>query len=198
MNYTTTITVRRKQHKSFVRKMLTLAVIGFILFVALVAMVGCTAAAPVANPAASQAAAPVVESPAAEEPMDSGVLVFGETASWDDAISISVSEPVAFKPTEYAAGLEEGQTAVMFEIVLTNNSSEKYEPLIYNTASSAGEEASGVFDVEAGIDFPPTTAVLPGKTIKWKEAYSVADAADITLEVSPGFTYDSVIFTSNK
>lgn len=201
MNYTTTIRVRRKQHKSFVRKILTLAVIGFILFVALVAMAGCTPKVSTPDPAASQAAPPVVSEepePAAEAPVDNLPLLFGETATWLNDVSISVSQPTAFDPTDMAAGMVDGNTSVAIEFVLTNNSTENYEPMVYNSASSAGVEAPGIFDVEKNIGLPPTTTVLPGKTIKWTEAYSVADAADITLEVSVGFEYDSVIYTTSK
>lgn len=202
-HYTETVTThyKTKRHSSFLRKLVTVAVVLFIL--ALV-FVGCSSidAAPAADPKASQAApvteAPATEEPAEEAPADNLPLVFGETATWDNNVSISVSEPVAFQPTEYAAGMVEGHTSVVFEFVLTNNSGENYEPLIYNTATSGGVDAPGIFDVEKGIDFAPTTVVLPGKTIKWKEAYSVADASDITLEVSAGFEYASAIYTNSK
>lgn len=170
----------------------TLLVFAFIL-------TGCSAT-PVAedtDPEASQAAAPDTVTPAVEEePEDDGILAFGETVTWDNNVSLSVSAPAPYTPTEYAAGAVEGQQVVIFELVLTNNSGEVYEPAVYGTASSGGVEAAGVFDYDQGVTLPPTTAILAGQTIKWQQAYSVADPANITLQISAGFEYDDAIFTN--
>lgn len=192
MSYTTS-----KQRK-IGKAVLTTFVLFFLVIIA-ISVAGCsTPAAPAADPKASSAAAPVEEPTEEPAPEDDGIRAFGETVTWANNVSISVSEPADYTPTEMAAGVVEGQKTVVFELVLTNNSDEKYDPLVYNTAVSGGEAASGVFDTSEGVGFPPNTTLLPGKTIKWLEAYSVADAADIQLEVSAGFEYDSIIFTNNK
>lgn len=114
----------------------------------------------------------------------------------ENGVSISVSEPTEYTPSDSAMGQIDGYDNVVFEFVLTNNSEERYEPALRNTASSAGEEASTIFDTEKGVEFPPSTVVLPGKSVKWQEAFSLADPSDITLQVSFGFTYDSPVFTN--
>lgn len=168
------------------------AVLAFIL-------TGCavTPQAKASDPEASQAATPE-DTVAPPAPEDDGVNAFGETFTWADNVSISISAPAPYTPTEYAAGTVDGQETVVFEYVLTNNSDKNLEPLIWATASSGGVEASGVFDVEAGLDFAPTTVLLPTQTIKWKQAYSVADVANITMQVNVGFDYDDAIFTNSN
>jgi len=159
---------------------------------------GCavTPQADAADPEASQAASPVEDTVTPPAPEDNGVNAFGETVTWDNNVSLSVSVPAPYTPSEYAAGAVEGHSTVAFEFVLTNNSDENYEPLVYGTATSGGVEAPGVFDTAEGYSFPPTTVLLPGQTLKWKQAYSVLDAANITMQISAGFEYDDAIFTN--
>lgn len=176
----------------------------FILLLIVVAMfaVGCsTSEASTPDPEASAAAAPAedsVDEPAPEAEV-TGVHAFGETVTFDDGLSLSVSTPSEFTPSELSAGAVDGQSSVVFEFVISNNTDKNFDPvLMLATASSGGSEASGVFDTDQGVGFPPTTVVLPGQTIKWLQAFSVADPASITLETSVSFSHDDVIFTNNK
>ena len=175
-----------------------IAVVLFVLALVVIALfaTGCsTPATPTPDPEASAAAAPAEEEPA-PEPEDDGTFAFGETVTYADNLSISVSAPSAYTPSDTAAGMVAGQSYVVFEVVVTNNTGATYEPMVFNTASSAGQEASMISDVAQSVGFGPTTAVLDGQTIKWHEAYSVADPASITLQVSAGFEYDDAIFTT--
>ncbi len=66
-------------------------------------------------------------------------------------------------------------------------------------ALSGGIEATRIIDVgaEGGqVGIPPTTAVLPGESITWQEAWSVADSASLTMQTAPSFGYESVVFTN--
>lgn len=192
MSYTT-----HKQRK--IGKMVLTTLVIFALVVIAIMVAGCsTPAAPSADPKASQAAAPApVEETEEPEVVVSGNYSFGDVVTFEDNLSLSVSAPAPYTPSEYAAGVVEGQQVLLFEFVLTNNTGENFDPtLVYATASSGGVEAGSVFDTGEGIDFNPTTAILPGQTVKWKQAWSVADPAAITMEISVGFEYDDIIFTN--
>lgn len=173
-----------------------------ILFVAGVfLMSGCTAVAPSPAPEASVAAQPSDEpevvAEVEEEPAFDGTIPFGEVATYDDEVSVSVSVPGEYVPSEYAAGMVEGQPVLAFEFVITNGSNEPFDPTtVFATMSSGGVEASGVFDTENSVGFPPSTSVLPGQTIKWVQAWSVTDPANLTMDISVGFTYDNIIYTN--
>lgn len=149
----------------------------------------------------ASAAAPVEETtvPTPEPEVNEGILPFGQIMTWEDNVSISVSEPAPYAPQEWAAGVVEGQTHLVFTLVLTNNSDEVFDPSVFSTVSSGGVEASAIFDSgnPAGeTTGGPTTPVLPGQTVKWLEAYSVADPAAITFQTAPSFSYEPVIFTN--
>jgi hypothetical protein len=182
--------------RNFGKIFLTIIVL-FVIFALALLFTGCsTPASSTPDPKASSASTPVEEEPVVETPTNPA---FGETVSFPDGISLSVSAPAEFVPSELAAGAVEGQPSVVFEFVITNNSEENFDPtIVYATASSGGVEAPGIFDTSENVGFPPTTAILPGQTIKWNQAFSTADPAAITLEVSVGFEYDDVIFTNIK
>lgn len=172
---------------------------------ALLLLSGCSVAAtggdsPKAPPAAepSFAPEPTQEPEPAPEPNDM-ILAFGEAMTWEDGVSLSVSQPAPFTAGEYAAGVVPGQAQIVFTIVITNGSPAALDPMAYASVSSGGAEASAIFDSgnPAGeIGMGPTTTILPGQTVQWLEAYSVADPNAITFQVSPSFEYEDAIFTN--
>lgn len=143
---------------------------------------------------------PPEDSPESESP-DTGAfdaLAFGDTMVWDDGVSMTVSEPEPFSPSDLSAGADQAED-VVFTLTITNDSSENVQPVVLSTLSSDGTEATRIFDVgaEGGqVGIPPTTAVLPGESITWREAWSVANAGSLTMQTSPSFQYEQVVFTN--
>jgi hypothetical protein len=141
------------------------------------------------------------EGPAESESPDAGAfdgLAFGDTMVWDDGVSMTVSAPEPFTPSDLSAGADQAENLV-FTLTITNDSSENVQPVVLSTLSSDGTEATRIFDVgaEGGqVGIPPTTAVLPGESITWREAWSVADAASLTMQTAPSFQYEQVVFTN--
>lgn len=177
------------------RILLLPAIIAILILGIAFLLAGCTSATRSENASAPSAEAPVVE----EAPVDDGIAAFGEVFDYADGVSISVSEGVAFQPTDTNAGAVDGQTHLAFTIVLTNNTSDTIDPYTYETVSSGGAEASSIFDMDnpiGDVGGSPMTSLLPGKSVSWIVGYSVADPADIVFEVAPGFEYDEVIFTN--
>ena len=175
-------------------------IVGLALMLTLSACGGTTAVA--SDPKASSAA---VDEPAKETEtpaVNDLIKQFGDVVTYDDGVSISVSAPTPFTPSniDYMP-LAEGETAVVFKVVLTNNSDKPLEPGAVAQANSGGKPATYIADVgntEYGeIGLFPTTTILPGQTLEWYTGFGVADQANITLEISPyPIGYDSAIFTN--
>ncbi|MDR6906367.1 energy-coupling factor transporter transmembrane protein EcfT [Agromyces sp. 3263] len=148
---------------------------------------------------ASESAEDAAEEPLAEEPAPDAVdtLSFGQTMVWEDDVELTVSAPEPYTPSEYAAGADLPSNLV-FTITITNNSTENLEPLPYPRLASGGQEGSQIFDVsESGdIGVPPTTVILPGQSVTWQSAWSVADPNSLTMQISPSFDYDDAVFTN--
>jgi Protein of unknown function (DUF2510) len=141
-------------------------------------------------------ASPDVDEPAEPEPVAN--LAFGDTMIWEDNVELTVSAPEGYTPSEYAAGADFPNN-LAFTITITNNSSENLEPVPYVRLSSGGQEASQIFDVTGDgedVGIPPTTVILPGQSVTWKSAWSVADPNSLTMQVSPSFEYEDAVFTN--
>ncbi|MFF7204799.1 DUF4352 domain-containing protein [Streptomyces sp. NPDC008141] len=120
-------------------------------------------------------------------------LAAGDSAVYDDGVKITVSAPKAYKPSEFAAGHTEGNKAYEVTVVLENGGSKKFDATLVTPDARAGKDgvpAEQIFDDKVGTGFSGT--VLPGKKSTVRFAFDVPAAAkDLTVEVSPGFTYDA-------
>lgn len=184
------------------RRFLVLAFIAVLLMVVLSACSTSAVTAPDPN-----ASAAVVDDSSADSstestppPVNNLIKNFGEVVTYDSGLSISLSEPIPFTPGEYAAGVVEGQTPLVFKVVLTNNTSDAIDPYTFVSVSSAGAESSTISDVQnpeyGDIGLPPTTKVLPGQTVEWYVGFSVADPSTITADVQTALELESAVFTN--
>lgn len=136
--------------------------------------------------------------PTETRPGSAAGLEFGETMAWGDGVTMTVSEPESFTPSEFAVGADQSENLV-FSLTITNDSSENVQPVVISMLSSDGTEAARIIDVgaEGGqVGIPPTTPIPPGESITWQEAWSVADPDSLTMHTAPSFRYESVVFTN--
>ena len=177
--------------------------ISALALVAVLSLAGCASvgAGDSADSNVEPSAAPSAEAtsePTEETAPDDGIFAFGEVKTYEDGVSISVSAPSPYTPTEYAAGADQANN-VVFTLVITNGSDKPLEPIIYSRLSSGGVEGSTIFDsgnAVGEVSISPTTVILPGQTVQWLEAWSIADPASITFQTSPSFEYEDAIFTN--
>jgi hypothetical protein len=158
----------------------------------LLGLTGCTGVASVNESPASPVES--ADDPA-NEPAAPTTPVFGNEYVYDDGVAITVAAPVPFTPGPYAAGVEQANN-LMFTLTIRNGSDKPLEPYAFPTVSSASVEGTNIVDMDASIGLGPTTVILPGNSIQWNVGYSVADPANLTFQVSPGFEYANVVFTN--
>lgn len=129
-------------------------------------------------------------------PQQLDLLAFGDTRTWADGVALSVSVPTAYEAGPYAAGVIDGWLQIQYTVTVTNGSMTVLEPFTYGQLTSGGQGASQIFDSGNGISIQPGGVVLPGQSISWVEAFSVADPASLTLQIAPGFQYTDAVFTN--
>lgn len=144
-------------------------------------------------------ATPAEEAPSEEpaEPVDEN-LAFGDTFTYKDGLSVTVSAPKPFTPSESACCIKagSGQKALLFTVTLVNGTSANFDPGAFSTTvQSKNVEAESIFDTD--IMGAPSTTLLPGREASFKIAYAVADPADLVLEVSPDFFEHKTYIVTN-
>ena len=140
-----------------------------------------------------------VEEPAepAEPPADSDTALFGETWEYTDGLAVTVSAPQEFEPSATAFAPEGAQAYVLFDVTIVNGTEEAFEPLMITSLQSGDAEAEQVFDMENGLNGPPTANLLPGRELTFRVGFGVADPNDLVLQVSPNLQYEEAIFVSS-
>ncbi|MDQ0893515.1 DUF2510 domain-containing protein [Agromyces ramosus] len=131
-----------------------------------------------------------------------GDLAFGETMTWDDGVSLTVSAPEPYTPSDFAAGATHASN-VVFTLTITNNSTADLQPLPLPTLSSGDQDVSQIFDIGNDVfgpgddvGFPPVDTIEPGGSVSWRAAWSLDDSSSLTLQVAPSFLYPSATFTN--
>ncbi|MFJ8852177.1 DUF4190 domain-containing protein [Streptomyces sp. NPDC102437] len=120
-------------------------------------------------------------------------LEAGDSAVYDDDLTVTVGDATSYTPDAYAAGHTKGQKAYRVAVVIENAGKEKFDSALVSVSARAGQDgmdAEQIFDNKVGTGFSGT--VLPGKKVTVQFAFDTpADAKNLTVEVNPGFTYDA-------
>jgi hypothetical protein len=177
------------------------------LVAAIALLAGCSsvpAGAPVAKPS-TPSVHTVTPDVSAPEPFPSETSAeegdrigrFGETYTWEDGIEVTISQPSTYRPSDSAAGTDGFKKFVLFTVTVKNGGKDRFDPGLFGINGLSGDtEASQVFDSAKDIGGGPNASLLPGRSVKFKAAFGVADASDIVLEVSPSWEHDDVMFSS--
>lgn len=133
-------------------------------------------------------------------PVDELRHLFGDIHQYDDGIIVFVSEPKEFELSETAEveGTERA-LSVVFQIEITNNSTEEFQPAAFPKVTTGEFEASMIKDVNnpfGDFRFQSGLALQPGETETWLIGYSVDSLDDLTVKVSPSFDHEEARFTN--
>ncbi|MFE6766561.1 DUF4190 domain-containing protein [Streptomyces sp. NPDC057689] len=128
-----------------------------------------------------------------EEEPTGEALEAGDSAVYDDDLTVTVGDATKYSPTPYAAGHTKGNNAYQVAVVIENAGKKKFDSALVTVEGRAGKDgvdAEQIFDAKVGAGF--TGTILPGKKVTVLYAFDApADAKNLTVEVSPDFTYDS-------
>lgn len=170
--------------------------------------ISATSDSPAASETPATSEAPAVEetAPAVEETSeDSGasgdtqLLAFGQTyTSPDGNWSVSVSQPVKYRKSQYASGGDGFTSAAKVKITVKNLSTGKsVDPSNLDvTATSGDREADAIYDFGNGLSGSPDAVVLPGRSVSWTEAFGATPGETFTVQVQDysDFSSGPIIF----
>ncbi|MEU9089902.1 DUF4190 domain-containing protein [Streptomyces sp. NPDC048428] len=120
-------------------------------------------------------------------------LEAGDSAVYDDDVTVTVGDATSYSAGSFAAGHTKGNKAYRVAVVIENAGKEKFDSTLVSVEARAGQDgvdAEQIFDGKVGEGFSGT--VLPGKKVTVLYAFDApADAKNLTVEVNPGFTYEA-------
>ncbi|MGW2561367.1 DUF4190 domain-containing protein [Streptomyces sp. NPDC001514] len=123
-------------------------------------------------------------------------LAADDSAVYDDELTVTVSAPKPYTPSEFAIGHTKGNKAYKVTVVIENAGKEKFDAALVTAEARAGKDgvkAEEIYDGKVGEPF--TGTVLPGKKITATWAFDApADAKNLTIEISPGFEYNASVW----
>lgn len=147
----------------------------------------------------SVSTSPTDEGESEDAGQDDGQLEFGQSYTWVDGLSVTITKPKPYQPSEYAYVGERGGKPMRFTVTIVNETGAVFDPsMAYMTMQSGNEEAEQIFDSEAGMNGSPSTKLLDGREAKFDIAFAVKNPADLVLEFEPdaGLTYEGVLYVS--
>ena len=121
-------------------------------------------------------------------------LMFGETYTSPDGVSITVSTPAPYTPP---TGSQVEPAAAYVEFTLTTKNATAREISLTDlriTVESQGTKSKPVLDPEAANQMKDD--ISAGGQDVWSFGYGVADPTNVTLKVKLGYGEATVIFTT--
>lgn len=113
----------------------------------------------------------------------SAAPAFGEAVPVSENLTVTISEPEEFTPSDTSFFSEDWDAFVKMDVVAENTGDEPLEAMsVYTRATTGSKEAEQVFDTEGGIDMP-TAVIQPGKTLEFTIGYGVITGEDFVLTV---------------
>ncbi|MEV7556860.1 hypothetical protein [Streptomyces sp. NPDC089795] len=121
-----------------------------------------------------------------------GPLPFGETFTYPNGVTVSLSVPTKYVPKN-AYDRKSVKNAVRFTVTVTNNSTAPFDVRYVHpdVRDDRGVPAEPVY----GFDMPKTIsgALMPGETADGVESFELPKGTErVTVDFSPGFLMDKV------
>ena len=114
----------------------------------------------------------------------------GSDIDLGNGVTIKLSDPQSFAPTQFASNYAKGQTANLFEATVTNGSKSAIDwaTVSFVITTSNGGACPDVLDGDAGVNGQPTDPLAAGasETFKFGIACDVKPGADLNVKITVG------------
>jgi hypothetical protein len=129
--------------------------------------------------------------------VDDGTVGLTDKVTYENGVAVQLSGFERGTSSEYAA--PSSTAYVKFTVNMVNGSKKTVNASMLAVQCQYGKapahEGEQVFDVDKGLDVPPTTHVTPGNSISFTMACAMPkDEQRLQVEVSPGFLSDTALF----
>lgn len=126
-------------------------------------------------------------------------LRLGQTAHYSNGVELTVSELRDYTPSDSTSLSSDPALSNHRVVTVTvrNGSDQAIKPTLLFGGNSGGRPIDQIFDssnnIGSGLDL---ASVQPGQEVSFEAAFSMADPANLSLDVNMGYSYDDLTFTS--
>lgn len=118
---------------------------------------------------------------------------YGETATIDDGLKVTVSEPAAFTPEAIGAG-DTSIGYINVDVTVTNDTDDTFDGMVMVDALSAGKPGV-TSSLDPSESFTNEVTLATGNDITLNFAFGIDDPEDVAITVTPGFESEGVTFS---
>lgn len=126
-------------------------------------------------------------------------LRLGQTARYSNGVELTVSELRDYTPSDSASLSSDPALSNHRVVTVTfrNGTEEAIRPTLLFSGNSGGRPIDQIFDISNNIGGGLSlSSVQPGQEVSFEVAFSMADPANLSLDVNMGYSYDDLTFTS--
>lgn len=123
----------------------------------------------------------------------SSVVGFGQTVTYEDGTTVTVSAPETRRFASSSLGT--GEQGMVVDVSVTAGSEVVTGATVMVNARQGESEVASVIALEENIDGMIENDIRPGRTVTETYAFDADDAGDLEVIVKPGFTYHEAVFT---
>lgn len=120
----------------------------------------------------------------------SGPVPFAQAVTYDNGVKVTLSPGTAYTPEDPVWATQAADLG--YEVTVENTTSKKIVIDIVGDAAAAGVDGDEILD--QGLDTLKEIALAPGATGKYRIAFSLASATDVSVNVSIAEDYDYAQF----
>lgn len=126
-------------------------------------------------------------------------LRLGQTAHYSNGVELTVSELRDYTPSDSASLSSDPALSNHRVVTVTfrNGTEEAIRPTLLFSGNSGGRAVDQILDHANNINGSQNLgSIQPGQEVSFEAAFSMADPANLSLDVNMGYSYDDLTFTS--
>lgn len=157
-----------------------------------------TPTGPVLNPTVPADSPPLTVVEESDDDDDAMIRSFGQTATWENGLSVTVAAPTSLTPGPDAIAAVEPHYR-RFEVTVVNTGTTSYQPAGFTVLGLTGNGSTPtpVIDQAEGLVGNPTAEIAPGQTVTFALGYGTDMPERLALVVVPGIDYITAALFTN-
>lgn len=108
---------------------------------------------------------------------------FGTPIEWE-GLTVTLAQPKEFSPSAFASYPPGSERFVEVDVTVQNTSDQPLETMFFAIVPTGKTLADKVADSDKNIG-TPTTAIAPGQSLTWKEAYPMNESLSLDVQWAP-------------